>query len=562
MALVKPQRRGLSGIQFPRGNFKGFIDNIKWEHVTGDSKEANEFKQELADLYFDQWEAALNNLGIKGYTREHIANRYKRITNRSFDKVAVENQAREFEEYADVLFTNYYTNEENVNPEEFNRSLVLKSSYEAKKDFETLKEQVHAKIKEKLINANFRPGSFFIDMKGSDADLLVSLGDMQIARLPMERYNIIDYIDMRYPEEKSNFDIVRKILKEPEDKKSKVDPLNETCAIEEIKELLVKRMCKIQDHNSPEFKKLWDEFGEFVSPKPLRASYTPTVNSLFTTEDFERESELYFKYLQKEVEADTERENFIQSKYWEIVERLELQNAQLSDKEDTEIREWAVDTLPKAIREIIKNDFKWEKSFFSLKDLTFIYSHPSMLWDRKSPILEFTDWLREKYQTVRRYLCTFEPVEVEETPIKKRSNGYMDMIMGAIKQQAVIDIMFCKNTDSHPGNPTNWTDSEWEAWEPVKTIKIKRCLLDTLREFSLDADPNWWFRNSMELEFNRKYKYANATGDSIFVETPEKGSKTMDYYQLSWRVHKSEDSEELTQATFFNNPASEAYLKK
>lgn len=48
---------------------------------------------------------------------------------------------------------------------------------------------------------NFKKGMPFLDWKGDKVDLLISCGDGYVARFPMERIKIQDYIKYRYPEE-------------------------------------------------------------------------------------------------------------------------------------------------------------------------------------------------------------------------------------------------------------------------------------------------------------------------------------------------------------------------
>lgn len=49
---------------------------------------------------------------------------------------------------------------------------------------------------------SFLKGMPFLDLKGDKVDLLISCGDGYVARLPIERLKIQDYIKFRYSEEK------------------------------------------------------------------------------------------------------------------------------------------------------------------------------------------------------------------------------------------------------------------------------------------------------------------------------------------------------------------------
>lgn len=51
--------------------------------------------------------------------------------------------------------------------------------------------------------SKFRQGQLFLDMKKDKVDLLVSCGDGYLARFPMERLKIKDYLNLRYSEEES-----------------------------------------------------------------------------------------------------------------------------------------------------------------------------------------------------------------------------------------------------------------------------------------------------------------------------------------------------------------------
>lgn len=49
--------------------------------------------------------------------------------------------------------------------------------------------------------SKFKQGQLFLDMKKDKVDLLVSCGDGYLARFPMERLKIKDYLSIRYSEE-------------------------------------------------------------------------------------------------------------------------------------------------------------------------------------------------------------------------------------------------------------------------------------------------------------------------------------------------------------------------
>lgn len=693
--------------QSPRGNFKGFIEDVKNENICGENQTVQQFKEELAETYFDKWETALNNLGITGYTKEHVANRYKKLTNSDFKNCHGDDRAREYEQYAEVVFRNYYLDLDKDAGPEFNRCTIAKSNYEVKKDFEVLKSKVHDWIKETLIEQNFPAGTNFIDMKGKDVDLLISLGDLMVGRIPLERFKISDYLDMRYPEEKSAFDIVKEVLNKPETmykeiitKNTKIDPLKDALATEGAKEALVKKMWEIPGHKGKFFDKLWEEFGELVSPAPIRYAMFRSTTWIpnATKEEVEKESNAYFEKLKRELKEDEDRQDFIRSKYWEIVHRLGLceelgtdadlnfiympvnhiqyskdvsfevtggytdqqihtryekqgkdkiwfnldaffgdgvafveyqltyvdprvdyprryktfSNIQniyskllevypewpenlvrtlISDFEERYRKyvlenktvkvnsvkmenkiwvpckdgeplvkfkslEWAIDTFPKVIQDIIFEDFKWDKPTFSVMDLDFIYNHMTTFWDGKENLEKFNLRMNSKYETVRDYLATLEPVDVDEKPVKTHGCGYT-MGMGEEGTDKIyIDIMFCEQPGCYPGPAENWKAKDWNNWKKVKELEIPRFLFESLNYYHLDADPNWWFRNSMELEYGRKYRYTNALGTSIFVDTPEMGPKTTDCYQISYRRTAEDDVD------FEENKDNALYLKK
>lgn len=64
-------------------------------------------------------------------------------------------------------------------------------------------EELDKLVKDYIKNdtSNFRQGQIFLDMKKDKVDLLVSCGDGYLARFPMERLKIKDYLNLRYTEE-------------------------------------------------------------------------------------------------------------------------------------------------------------------------------------------------------------------------------------------------------------------------------------------------------------------------------------------------------------------------
>lgn len=143
-----------------RGNFKSFIESINsYDFETLQKIVATCFENLCKEL---NWKLP-NNLDI-----------YSNDTLLDFEK-----------------YKNFY--KESID----NKSLI--TNLTSDQILEKLDEIVRDYIKNDT--SNFRQGQIFLDMKKDKVDLLVSCGDGYLARFPMERLKIKDYINLRYAEE-------------------------------------------------------------------------------------------------------------------------------------------------------------------------------------------------------------------------------------------------------------------------------------------------------------------------------------------------------------------------
>lgn len=143
-----------------RGNFKSFIESINsYDFETLQKIVATCFENLCKEL---NWKLP-NNLDI-----------YSNDTLLDFEK-----------------YKNFY--KESIT----NKSLI--TNLTSDQILEKLDEIVRNYIKNDT--SNFRQGQIFLDMKKDKVDLLVSCGDGYLARFPMERLKIKDYINFRYAEE-------------------------------------------------------------------------------------------------------------------------------------------------------------------------------------------------------------------------------------------------------------------------------------------------------------------------------------------------------------------------
>lgn len=76
---------------------------------------------------------------------------------------------------------------------------LLKTNLDINQILEKLNTVLSVILKEDT--SKFKQGQLFLDMKKDKVDLLVSCGDGYLARFPMERLKIKDYLSLRYSEE-------------------------------------------------------------------------------------------------------------------------------------------------------------------------------------------------------------------------------------------------------------------------------------------------------------------------------------------------------------------------
>lgn len=176
---IRPKEKILDLSRFrydhPRGKFKCYFDNIKFS--TSD--------EQASELWFDGLTKRINSLNIPSewkskFNKDNIVKRLERILDKKFPgyKEIKDIPAHEIIEYAEVLLSNYYEDEENM-PYEDCKKLLKQIKSEVSKEIGIIR------LKEKL-----GIGDYFVQMVDDQVELIYNLGDGYVATLPLQKKKI------------------------------------------------------------------------------------------------------------------------------------------------------------------------------------------------------------------------------------------------------------------------------------------------------------------------------------------------------------------------------------
>ena len=167
----------------PRGKFITYFDKIQ------DQIYKNKDTGEISLDYFEEFRKQINNLNIPSewkskYCFDNINGRLERI----FEKKTgyhgiVDVPVHEIIEYADVLLSNYYEQEEN------------KPYKEYKELFKNIKSEVKKNLSIKCLGRRLGIGDYFVQRVDDRVELIYNLGDGYVAKLPLQKQKIEDVIE-------------------------------------------------------------------------------------------------------------------------------------------------------------------------------------------------------------------------------------------------------------------------------------------------------------------------------------------------------------------------------
>ena len=167
----------------PRGKFTAYFDRIQ-----GQIYKSEEIGQISLD-YFEEFRKQINNLNIPSewkskYCFDNINGRLERIFEKKTGYRGIENvPVHEIIEYADVLLSNYYEQEEN------------KPYKEYKELFKNIKSEVKKNLSIKCLGRRLGIGDYFVQRTDDKVELIYNLGDGYVAKLPLQRQKIEDVIE-------------------------------------------------------------------------------------------------------------------------------------------------------------------------------------------------------------------------------------------------------------------------------------------------------------------------------------------------------------------------------
>lgn len=167
----------------PRGKFTAYFDRIQ------DQIYKSEETGQISLDYFEEFKKQINNLNIPSewkskYCFENINGRLERIFEKKTGYRGIENvPVHEIIEYADVLLSNYYEQEEN------------KPYKEYKELFKNLKSEVRKNLSIKCLGRRLGIGDYFVQRVDDKVELIYNLGDGYVAKLPLQKQKIEDVIE-------------------------------------------------------------------------------------------------------------------------------------------------------------------------------------------------------------------------------------------------------------------------------------------------------------------------------------------------------------------------------
>ena len=167
----------------PRGRFITYFDRIQ------DQVYKNKDIGEISLDYFEEFRKQINNLSIPSewkskYCFDNINGRLERIFEKKTGYHGIEDvPVHEIVEYADVLLSNYYEQEEN------------KPYKEYKELFKNIKSEVRKNLSIKCLGRRLGIGDYFVQRTDDRVELIYNLGDGYVAKLPLQKQKIEDVIE-------------------------------------------------------------------------------------------------------------------------------------------------------------------------------------------------------------------------------------------------------------------------------------------------------------------------------------------------------------------------------
>lgn len=173
----------LSKYNYPRGRFKVYFDSLR-EQIYKHSETGR-----VSCDFFEEFKRQINNLNIpekwkSEYCFENINSRLERIFEKKTDyKDISEVPVHEIFEYAQVLLSNYYEQEEN------------KSYEEIKKILKEVENRVYRSINLRALDEKLGIGNYFVQRVEDKVELIYNLGDGYVATLPLQKQKIEDVLN-------------------------------------------------------------------------------------------------------------------------------------------------------------------------------------------------------------------------------------------------------------------------------------------------------------------------------------------------------------------------------
>lgn len=167
----------------PRGKFITYFDKIQ------DQIYKNKDIGKISLDYFEEFRKQINNLNIPSewkskYCFDNINGRLERIFEKKTGYHGIEDvPVHEIIEYADVLLSNYYEQEEN------------KPYKEYKELFKNIKSEVKKNLSIKCLGRRLGIGDYFVQRTDDRVELIYNLGDGYVAKLPLQKQKIEDVIE-------------------------------------------------------------------------------------------------------------------------------------------------------------------------------------------------------------------------------------------------------------------------------------------------------------------------------------------------------------------------------
>lgn len=167
----------------PRGRFVKYFDRLQDQVYKSNDTGI------ISSDYFEEFKKQINNLNIPSewkskYCFENINGRLERIYEKKTGYHKIEDvPVHEIIEYADILLSNYYEQEENKPYEEY------------KELFKNLKSEVKKNLSLKCLGKRLGIGDYFVQRVDDKVELIYNLGDGYVAKLPLQKQKIEEVLE-------------------------------------------------------------------------------------------------------------------------------------------------------------------------------------------------------------------------------------------------------------------------------------------------------------------------------------------------------------------------------